>query len=68
VLSLSELTTRLRLGYPRFPGLVTVDVDGNKDFDLVVRADGQVAVRCLGGSFNARDMQVDLLVPPLQRG
>lgn len=43
-----------------------MDVDGNKDFDIVVKADGEVLVRCLGGSFNPLDMQVVLRVPSLQ--
>lgn len=49
-----------------FSGNHSVPVDGNKDFDLVVRKDGKIAVRCLGGSFTEGRIEEIVSIPPLE--
>ncbi|CED83146.1 hypothetical protein [Phaffia rhodozyma] len=66
VISLEDIRWHLVLKGDVHEGLYSIPVNGNKDFDLVIRKDGTLSVRCLGGSFQNGVIEATVKIPPLQ--
>ncbi|KAL7411087.1 hypothetical protein BDY24DRAFT_147357 [Mrakia frigida] len=66
VISLEDIKWELVLTGDVEGGEIRVSVNGNKDFDIVVRKDGKISLRCLGGAFNGNNFQQIVDIPTLR--